>query len=127
MTDALSFNKETNEGGMDGSIIYRIDQPGYAKLKAAAAEVERIRADLVDKTQVTRADLIAFGGAVAIEATGKSSLHRPSYRVQINALWLFRNSRAASRNSYASSPSSVPVYLASPDPTRRHTASPRPQ
>ena len=70
LIDALSFNKETKEGGMDASILYRIDQPEYAKLKPAAAEIERIRGELVDKTQVTRADLIAFGGAVAIEATG---------------------------------------------------------
>jgi hypothetical protein len=73
MLDALSFNAETKEGGMDGSILYRVDQPEYAKLKPAAVEIQRIRGELVDKTQVTKADLIAFAGAVAIEATGTSA------------------------------------------------------
>jgi hypothetical protein len=80
MLDALSFNAKTNEGGMDGSILYRIDQPEYAKLKPAAVEVERIRSELVDKTQVTKADLIAFAGAVAIEATGTSVRRVPGYK-----------------------------------------------
>ena len=77
MLDALSFNAETKEGGMDGSILYRVDQPEYAKLKPAASEIERIRSELVDKTQVTKADLIAFAGAVAIEATGTRAPHTP--------------------------------------------------
>ena len=52
MTDALSFDAESKAGGMDGAVLKAMGLPENARLNKAAAEVERIRKELVDKTQV---------------------------------------------------------------------------
>lgn len=46
------------------------EDPELAYLAPAVAEIERIRKDLLAKTEVSCSDLLAFGGATAIEATG---------------------------------------------------------
>ena len=70
MTDCLTFDKATGEGGGDGSILKRADQ--YPDLKPALDEVIRIKGELQRQIEVSAADVIAFGGGVAIEAVGES-------------------------------------------------------
>eukprot|EP00287_Rhodomonas_sp_CCMP768_P005507 CAMPEP_0196724360 /NCGR_PEP_ID=MMETSP1091-20130531/6244_1 /TAXON_ID=302021 /ORGANISM="Rhodomonas sp., Strain CCMP768" /LENGTH=337 /DNA_ID=CAMNT_0042066469 /DNA_START=147 /DNA_END=1160 /DNA_ORIENTATION=- len=68
MTDCLTFDKSTGQGGGDGSIVKMADK--YPDLKPALAEVVRIKDELQRQIEVSAADIIAFGGGVAIEATG---------------------------------------------------------
>jgi hypothetical protein len=66
----VQYDPKSGQGGLDGGVLKKQNDPAYAYLKPAFAEIERIRADLKAKTEVSKADLIAFAGAVAIEATG---------------------------------------------------------
>jgi len=72
LSDSLTYDAETKKGGLDGSVIRRIleGKSDVAYLQPAVDEIERIRKDLLAKTEVSCSDLLAFGGAVAIEATG---------------------------------------------------------
>jgi catalase (peroxidase I) len=71
---AWQFDPKSGKGGLNAGVLQRQTDPANAYLKQAFDEVERIRADLQAKTEVSKADLIAFAGAVAIEATGSCLL-----------------------------------------------------
>jgi len=70
MVDALKFNKATGVGGMDGSAVKLLADTEDPIMKAALGEINRIYKELGRQTQITYADIIAYSGAVAIEATG---------------------------------------------------------
>merc|ERR1719199_1316631 len=70
MIDALKFNKATGVGGMDGSAIKLLADTEDPAMMAALGEISRIYKELGRQTQITYADVIAYAGAVAIEATG---------------------------------------------------------
>eukprot|EP00290_Baffinella_frigidus_P014521 CAMPEP_0180144674 /NCGR_PEP_ID=MMETSP0986-20121125/17104_1 /TAXON_ID=697907 /ORGANISM="non described non described, Strain CCMP2293" /LENGTH=391 /DNA_ID=CAMNT_0022088683 /DNA_START=76 /DNA_END=1251 /DNA_ORIENTATION=- len=72
LTDGLSYVKATGKGGMDGSVMKKMDLPENADLLPAATEVARIKKELGRQTEVSNADIIAFGGAVAMESIGSS-------------------------------------------------------
>lgn len=68
MTDCLTFDKASGAGGGDGTIMSRKDQ--YPELKPALDEIARIQEELKRQIEVSASDIIAFGGSVALEATG---------------------------------------------------------
>jgi hypothetical protein len=70
MIDALKFNKATGVGGMDGSAVKLLADTEDPAMMAALGEISRIYKELGRQTQITYADVIAYAGAVAIEATG---------------------------------------------------------
>lgn len=70
MTDALTYDRATGKGGMDGSAVKLLENDDDPKIKSAIAEIRRIYKELGRQTQITYADVIAYSGAVAIEATG---------------------------------------------------------
>ena len=78
LADALSYQKSDGSGGIDGSILYELDRPSSAGLQKAAALIENCHAELARTTEISYADIIAFGGASAIEVIGG-----PKVKVQI--------------------------------------------
>jgi len=70
MIDALTYNQASGEGGMDGSVVKLLADADAPAVVAALAEINRIYKELGRQTQITYADVIAYSGAVAIEATG---------------------------------------------------------
>uniref|UniRef100_A0A7S0W1W4 Plant heme peroxidase family profile domain-containing protein n=1 Tax=Hemiselmis tepida TaxID=464990 RepID=A0A7S0W1W4_9CRYP len=69
MADALTYDPKTGKGGLDGSVL-RSPDPSLEYLKPAIDEVEKVRKDLVSKTEISCSDILAFAGSVALEATG---------------------------------------------------------
>lgn len=79
ISDAVSYNAATDAGGPDASIQY--DDALLSKnqgLKKALATCKAIRKQTLKTTEVTLADVIAYAGAEAIEASGG-----PRIQVQI--------------------------------------------
>lgn len=70
MYDALTYNKATDAGGMDGTAVKLLADEEDALTVSALKEINRIFKELGRQTQITYADVIAYAGAVAIEATG---------------------------------------------------------
>ena len=70
MTDALTYDRATGKGGMDGTAVKLLENDEDPMIKNAIAEIKRIYKELGRQTQITYADVIAYSGAVAIEATG---------------------------------------------------------
>lgn len=75
MTDCLTFDKASGAGGGDGTIMSRKDQ--YPELKPALDEIARIQEELKRQIEVSASDIIAFGGSVALEATGEQAPFLP--------------------------------------------------
>jgi len=70
MMDALTYDQKSGVGGMDGSVVKLLADEADPQMVAALAEIKRIYKELGRQTQITYADVIAYSGAVAIEATG---------------------------------------------------------
>jgi len=70
ISDALSYQKDSDKGGIDGSIRFELERESNAGLKAAADAVTEIRSGLLRTTQASYADVLALAGAEAIEVAG---------------------------------------------------------
>ena len=70
INDALGYDFITTSGGPDGSIVYEMDCPENKGLEKALAVVLQIKKDLQRTNTVSLADIVAFGGAEALETVG---------------------------------------------------------
>ena len=70
INDALGYDFSTTSGGPDGSIVYEMDCPENKGLEKALAVVLQIKKDLQRTNTVSLADIVAFGGAEALETVG---------------------------------------------------------
>merc|ERR1719199_560988 len=70
LAGALTYNRATGKGGMDGTAVKLLADDEDPLIQAALGEIKRIYKELSRQTQITFADVIAYSGAVAIEATG---------------------------------------------------------
>lgn len=70
LSDAFSYQTATRTGGIDGSILLELDRESSQGLQAAAAKLQQIHTALKRQTQISKADVVAFAGAAAIEAVG---------------------------------------------------------
>lgn len=66
--DALTYDKETNDGGPNGSLRFELGEESNAELQEAFAAIKDIRA--IQREDMSFADTFAFAGAVAVEVTG---------------------------------------------------------
>lgn len=73
--DALSFSKQTKQGGLNGSLRFELERPGNAFLKPCFQSIEEAHQRYSD---VGYGDYIAFGGAVALDIVGA-----PRVRLQV--------------------------------------------
>ena len=101
MYDALTYNQKSGEGGMDGTAVKLLADEDDPKMAAALAEIKRIYKELGRQTQITYADVIAYAGAVAIEATGTQFTCFTSTKVQILTPEELQGARAQSSSSGA--------------------------
>ena len=72
ITDALGYNAISGEGGQDGSIIFELSTDGADGLNKASKVLKDIQKELQRTNTVTFGDLVAFGGAEALESVGCS-------------------------------------------------------
>ena len=70
INDALGFDASTDSGGPDGSIVFEIDREENKGLEKALAVVLAVKKDLQRTNTVSLADVVAFGGAEALETVG---------------------------------------------------------
>ena len=70
INDALGYDSNTQEGGMDGSIKYEINN--NKNLEKGLELIENITKDLKRTTSVSFSDICAFAGAEALETVGCS-------------------------------------------------------
>eukprot|EP01031_Cornospumella_fuschlensis_P030950 gene30949-37406_t len=76
LLDALDYNKQTQEGGADGSVVALLSASASSavdnekELGRVLGVLQRIQKDLKRTTTVGIADVIAFGGAEALESVG---------------------------------------------------------
>lgn len=70
ISDALSYNQKTDEGGPDGSVQYDVDKMQWVSGKSIVQKLRVIQKDLKRTNEVSLADVIAYAGAEAIEASG---------------------------------------------------------
>ena len=75
ITDALSYNAMTQEGGPDGSIQFEVkaDSPN-AGLERGLEVLLKVKKELQRTNTVSFADICAFGGAEALESAGCARL-----------------------------------------------------
>lgn len=74
INDALGYNVESTDGGPDGSIQFETEVPGNERLKKAVDVCKQIKKDLQRTNTVSFADIVAFGGAEALETAGCSRI-----------------------------------------------------
>lgn len=105
--DALSFEAAGGAGGMDGSIALAIAEgaeiKGSESLVPAVKSLKSIQQALKRTKEVTFADLIAFAGAEALEATGA-----PRCNIQIGRYDNVKPADADSVRTVSGSP--VPAF-----------------
>jgi Peroxidase len=70
INDALDYDVSTSAGGPEGSIQFEMDREENKSLKKAADVLQAIKKDLKRTKTVSYSDLVAFGGAVALETAG---------------------------------------------------------
>lgn len=70
LNDALSYNYSTDDNGPDGSIQFELEREENKGLKKAAEVIQKIKKELQRTTSVSFSDLVAFGGAEALETVG---------------------------------------------------------
>ena len=70
INDALTFDAATRDGGPDGSIQFEMTREENKGLEKAAAVVQGIKKELLRTNTVSYSDLVAFGGAEALESAG---------------------------------------------------------
>ncbi|CAN0114599.1 unnamed protein product [Discosporangium mesarthrocarpum] len=71
LSDALGYDAKSQVGGPDGSVALEMDRPlNSADLKPAVAAATAIKGSLQRTNEISLADVVAFGGAEAIEAVG---------------------------------------------------------
>jgi hypothetical protein len=70
INDALGYDTTSEEGGPDGSIIFEMDRPENKGLEKAVALLTGVKKELQRTNTVSFADLVAFGGAEALETVG---------------------------------------------------------
>ena len=68
INDALGFDVVSEEGGPDGSIQYEVKLPGNDHLQKAVDVVSKVKKELQRTNTVGFADIVAFGGAEALES-----------------------------------------------------------
>jgi hypothetical protein len=72
LKDALSFDATSGDGGLDGSILYELDRAENKDLDKAVGTILQIKKELQRTNVVSASDLIAFGGAEALETVGSN-------------------------------------------------------
>ena len=72
ISDALGYDFKSGSGGQDGSILFEVPDEGAEDLKKAIKTLQSIQKELQRTNTVTFGDLVAFGGAEALESTGCS-------------------------------------------------------
>ena len=70
INDALGYDIVTEDGGPDGSIQYELKVSGNEHLEKAVGVVSKIKKELQRTNTVGFADIVAFGGAEALESAG---------------------------------------------------------
>ena len=70
INDALTFDAATRDGGPDGSIQFEMTREENKGLEKAAAIIQGIKKELLRTNTVSYSDLVAFGGAEALESAG---------------------------------------------------------
>lgn len=70
ISDGLSYDKESGDGGLDASILYELKRDSNAGLGAAAKSVQEMQQGLKRTTQASLADVLAIAGAETIEVVG---------------------------------------------------------
>ena len=70
INDALTFDAATRDGGPDGSIQFEMNREQNKGLEKAAAVIQGIKKELLRTNTVSYSDLVAFGGAEALESAG---------------------------------------------------------
>lgn len=70
INDALGYDYSTTSGGPDGSIVFEMDRSENKGLEKALAVVLQVKKDLQRTNTVSLADIVAFGGAEALETVG---------------------------------------------------------
>lgn len=70
ISDALSYNQNTNEGGPDGTVQFDVDKMKWGSGSATVRILRTIQKDVKRTNEVSLADVIAYAGAEAIEASG---------------------------------------------------------
>ncbi|CAM9637454.1 unnamed protein product [Choristocarpus tenellus] len=70
ISDALGYDVKAQTGGPDGSVAFEMDRPENKDLKQVLEATMSIKASLQRTNEISLADVIAFGGAEAIEAVG---------------------------------------------------------
>ena len=75
ITDALSYNANTREGGPDGSIQFEVKADSLnAGLERGLEVLSKVKKELQRTNTVSFADICAFGGAEALESAGCARL-----------------------------------------------------
>ena len=79
--DAAAFDTNKKDGGANGSIRFELDRPesfglkrGWRVVEAVAERLKKETNDNAEAASLSFADLIALGGAWAVEATGGPQL-----------------------------------------------------
>ncbi len=70
LNDALSYNAATDDNGPNGSILFELEREENKGLKKAVDVIQKIKKELQRTTSVSFSDLVAFGGAEALETVG---------------------------------------------------------
>ena len=70
INDALGYDTTSMEGGLDGSIRFEMNREENANLVNALSTLQEVTQSLQRTTSATFADICAFAGAEALEATG---------------------------------------------------------
>ena len=83
INDALGYDYSTTSGGPDGSIVFEMDRVENKGLEKALAVVLQVKKDLQRTNTVSLADIVAFGGAEALETVGCGRVTGAIIRVKL--------------------------------------------
>lgn len=70
ISDALGFDISSQDGGLDGSILFELEKEENNSFKKTVDVILNIKKDMQRTNTVSFADLVAFGGAEAMETIG---------------------------------------------------------
>lgn len=74
IADALGYDASTQSGGPDGSVMLEMDREVAKGLKPALEAALKIKKNMQRTNEMTLGDIVAMGGAEAIEAVGGPSI-----------------------------------------------------
>jgi hypothetical protein len=70
INDALCYDAASGDGGLDASILFELDREENKNLEKALSVIDTVKRELQRTNTVSASDLIAFGGAEALETVG---------------------------------------------------------